>query len=201
MGGAAGTIAGAAGMFAGTNLDDLIVLTVLFLASRAGGVPRPWQIWAGQYAGTGAMVLASVVAALGLTAVPEYWSGLFGLVPLALGAYGLVQAVRARSRGEERPQAVATGLLSITGLTIAGGADNISVYTPVFRTIGIGSTVVTITVFVVGVALWCLAGSWLGSHRRIIDLVESHGQWLIPVVFVALGVFVLADSGLLAKLP
>lgn len=200
MGGAAGTIAGAAGMFAGTNIDDLFVLTVLFLASRAGGVPRPWQIWAGQYAGTAAMVLISVVAALGLTAVPQDWSGLLGLVPFTLGVYGLVKAVRARSRGEERPQAVATGLFSIAGLTIAGGADNISVYTPVFRTIGVGSTVVTITVFVVGVALWCLAGSWLGSHQRVIDLVERYGQWLVPVVFVALGVFIVVDSGLLAVL-
>jgi cadmium resistance protein CadD (predicted permease) len=200
MGGVAGTIAGAAAMFAGTNIDDLIVLTVLFLASRAGGVPRPWQIWAGQYAGTVAMVLVSMAAALGLTAVPQDWSGLLGLLPLALGVYGLVQAVRARSRGEERPQAAATGLLSVAGVTVAGGVDNISVYTPVFRTIGVGPTAVTITVFVVGVALWCLAGSWLGSHRRVVDLVEHYGQWLVPVVFLVLGVFVVADSGLVAKL-
>lgn len=38
----------AVAVFAGTNVDDIILLTVLFLASRAGGVPRPWQIVAGQ---------------------------------------------------------------------------------------------------------------------------------------------------------
>jgi cadmium resistance protein CadD (predicted permease) len=201
MGGTAGTIAGAAGMFAGTNIDDLIMLTVLFLASRSVGVPRPWQIWAGQYAGTAALMLASVVAALGLTVVPGDWAGLLGLVPFALGVHGLVRAVRARSRGEAHSPAVATGLLSVAGVTVAGGADNISVYTPVFRTIGTGATVVTVAVFVVGVALWCLAGSWLGSHKRVIDLVDRYGQWLVPVVFVALGVFIVADSGVIAKLP
>ena len=36
--------AGAAGVFAATNLDDIVVLTVLFVALRHTGRPRPWQI-------------------------------------------------------------------------------------------------------------------------------------------------------------
>jgi cadmium resistance protein CadD (predicted permease) len=47
-----GTVGAAVVLFAGTNVDDLVVLTVLFLAGRATGRPRPWQIWAGQYAGS-----------------------------------------------------------------------------------------------------------------------------------------------------
>jgi hypothetical protein len=35
-------------VFIGTNLDDLIVLTVLMPAHRAHGKPRSRQIWAGQ---------------------------------------------------------------------------------------------------------------------------------------------------------
>jgi cadmium resistance protein CadD (predicted permease) len=31
---------------------------------------------------------------------------------------------------------VATGMVSVAGVTIANGADNLSVYTPVFRTTG-----------------------------------------------------------------
>lgn len=154
MDGIAGTIATACGMFAATNVDDLIVLTVLFLSGRATGSPRPWQIWAGQYAGIAALVLVSVVAALGLTIVPDEWIGLLGLVPLALGVRGLVAAVR--SRDHDGPPAVASGLLPIAGVTIANGADNISAYTPVFRTIGPAPTVVTVAVFAAGVA----CGAW-----------------------------------------
>ena len=142
MGAIAGTVATACGMFAATNVDDLIVLTVLFLSGRATGSPRPWQIWAGQYAGIAALVLVSVVAALGLTIVPDEWIGLLGLVPLALGVRGLVAAVRAGD--DDGPPAVASGLLPIAGVTIANGADNISAYTPVFRTIGPESTLVTV---------------------------------------------------------
>ena len=42
------TIGSAIGLFAATNIDDIVVLTVLFLASSRGN-PRPWQIIAGQY--------------------------------------------------------------------------------------------------------------------------------------------------------
>jgi len=74
------TIATAVGVFAGTNIDDIIVLTVLFLASRTDGKPARWQVWAGQYAGIGILIAASAVAAAGLTIVPDKWVGLLGQI-------------------------------------------------------------------------------------------------------------------------
>jgi len=125
-----GTIAAAVGIFAGTNIDDLIVLTVLFLSSRASGRPRPWQIVGGQYAGIAALVAVSTLAALGLAIVPDQWVGLLGLVPMALGVRGLSGAIRARDRNAEPAPVVASGLVPVAAVTIANGADNISVYTP-----------------------------------------------------------------------
>ncbi|MFI6518233.1 cadmium resistance transporter [Spirillospora sp. NPDC050679] len=197
MGGIVGT---AIGMFAGTNVDDIIVLTVLFLSARANGSPRPWQIWAGQYAGIAALVVVSVVAALGLAVVPDDWVGLLGLVPFALGVKGLVSAVRARGAGEDAPPTVASGAFAVAGVTIANGADNISVYTPVFRTVGPAGTAVAVAVFAVGVAVWCLAGSWLGSHRKVIEIVERYGRWIVPGVFMAIGTVIVVESGVLGRL-
>ncbi|WP_245667747.1 cadmium resistance transporter [Actinomadura macra] len=195
-----GTVATAAGMFAGTNVDDLIVLTVLFLSSRADGKPRIWQIWAGQYVGIAALVALSVLAALGLTIVPDDYVGLLGLVPLALGVRGLVSAIRTRGTGEDASPVVAGSLLAVAGVTIANGADNVSVYTPVFRTIGAAPTVVTILVFGVGVAVWCAAASLLGSRKKVIHVVERYGQWLVPAVFIAIGGLIVAESGVLSKI-
>ena len=193
-----GTIIVAIGVFVGTDVDDVIVLTVLFLSARAAGRPRPWKIWAGQYAGVGALVAISAVAALGLVIVPDEWVGLLGLVPLALGAWGLVRAVRTRGAGDPAPT-VATGAASVMAITIANGADNISVYTPLFRTIGLVDSVITIGVFAVGVAVWCLAGSWLGSHRSVVGVVERFGHWIVPAVFIVIGAAILLESGVLAR--
>nr|WP_271215765.1 cadmium resistance transporter [Streptosporangium carneum] len=179
------TIGTAAAVFTGTNVDDVIILTVLFLTARAGGVPRPWQIVVGQYAGIAVLVAVSAVAALGLTVVPDRWVGLLGLVPFGLGVRGLFR------KGDDAAP-VASGVVSIAGVTVANGADNISVYTPLFRTIGVGSSLVTVAVFGVLVAVWCVAASWLGSHRRVIDLVERSGRWLVPVVFMVIGAVIMA---------
>jgi cadmium resistance protein CadD (predicted permease) len=190
-----GTLATAAVVFAGTNVDDLVVLTVLFLSARATGRPRPAQVWAGQYAGIGALVAVSAAAALGLTVVPDRWVGLLGLVPLALGVKGLVAAVRARGADEPPAAPGVAGALSVAGVTIANGADNISVYTPLFRTIGPAAAALTVAVFGVGVALWCLAGWWLGAHRGAIAAARRFGHWAVPVVFVVIGAVILAGTG------
>lgn len=234
------TIVTAAGVFAGTNVDDLLVLTVLFLAARAGGAPRPWQIWAGQYAGVGILVAVSALAALGLTIVPDRWVGLLGLVPFALGVRGLITAVRGRDAAPDptvapdaavpsdpaaatnpamtgdpaaapgpavapdravasRP-AGASGLFSVAAVTVANGADNLAVYTPLLRTTGLGDALVTVAVFAAGIALWCLAGARLGSHERVVAVVRRSGHWLVPGVFLAIGVVIVASSGVVQRL-
>ncbi len=187
------TIATAAGIFVGTNLDDIVVLTVLFLSGRSTGRPTPVQVWIGQYLGIGALVALSVVGALGLTLVPDRWVGLLGFIPFVLGARGLIAAIRAPT-DVDRHAPVASGLLPVFGVTIANGADNLSVYTPMFRTIGLAAGLVSVMVFAVGVALWCLAGTWLGGHPQVIEVVRRWGHWIVPVVFVAIGTVIVIES-------
>jgi cadmium resistance protein CadD (predicted permease) len=187
----------AVGVFAATNVDDLVVLTVLFLACRASGQPKAWQVWTGQYLGMAALVAFSGVAALGLAVVPDRWVFLLGLVPVGLGVWGVVSVVRARQggdRGDANAALPSQGALSVALATIANGADNISVYTPLFRTSSRAENLVTLTVFTLMVAGWCRLGDWSGSHRRIVALVDRAGPWLVPVVFILIGAWILLGS-------
>jgi cadmium resistance protein CadD (predicted permease) len=191
------TAVAAAALFAGTNIDDLIVLAVLNASSRADGRPAAWQIWAGQYAGVGALVAISLAAAFGLKIVPENWLWILGLIPLALGLRKLLIAIRAHRAGQRASPAVATGLTGVIGITIANGGDNIAAYTPVFRTMSGTGITVTLAVFVVGVALWCLAGFWLVSHHKITQVIERWGQWIVPAVFILIGLYICRKGGVL----
>jgi cadmium resistance protein CadD (predicted permease) len=188
----------AAVLFAVTNADDILVLTVLNASSRAGGRPRRWQIWAGQYAGFAVLVAVSVVAAAGLTLVPVGWLWLLGLLPLGLGVGKLAAAIRARRAGRYISPAVATGLAGVIGLTIANGGDNIAVYTPVFRTSGVSGSAIIIAVFMAGVALYCLASSGFAGQRPVTQAVQRWGQWVVPVVFIGLGFYIFYKTGALA---
>ncbi|MGC5335093.1 cadmium resistance transporter [Micromonospora sp. DT62] len=189
-----GTAAGAAVVFTATNIDDIVVLTLFFVAARTTGRPRTWQIVAGQYLGIGALALASTVVAAGLLVVPEPWTGLLGLLPVALGVRALL-----RDDADDAP-AVVGSTLGVAGVTIANGADNIAVYVPVFRALGPADGAVFLLVFVVLIALWCAAGAWLGGHPRVTRLVGRAGHWLVPAVFIAIGVVILATSGVLPHL-
>lgn len=195
------TIAAAIGMFAATNIDDIVVLTVLFLASSRGG-PRGWQIVLGQYLGFATLVAISVVAALGLTIIPDEWVGFLGLIPLGIGIFGLIRGLRnGRDDKDEAESALkAVGLLGIAGITIANGADNISLYTPIFRTIPPTDTVITIVVFFALVAVWCLIGRLIGTNKAVTETLERIEHWLVPTVFIGLGLFILIESGVIPRL-
>jgi len=73
------------------------------------------------------------------------------------------------------------------------------VYTPLFRTAGLDESVVTVAVFVALVAVWCLAGSWLGSHRTVVAPLRRFGHWMVPAVFVAIGVVIVIRSGVVPR--
>lgn len=189
-----GTAASAVVVFAATDVDDIVVLTVLFVTARTIGRPRPWQIVAGQYAGIGTLVAASAIVAAGLLVVPEPWPGLLGLLPIALGVRALLD------RDDDEAPAVVGGAFGVAGVTIANGADNVAVYVPVFRTLGPADSLVFVLVLVVAIGLWCAAGAWLGGHPRVVRLVERVGHWLVPVIFMAIGVVILAGSGVVGHL-
>ncbi len=194
------TIVTAAALFAGTNIDDMIVLAVVSASSRATGRPRRWEIWAGQYAGMAVLVGVSLGASRGLDLIPGRWLWLLGLLPLTLGIVRLAAAVRARRRGEQPPVAAPGGLAGVAGLTIANGGDNLAAYTPVFATISAAAAAVTIAVFAVGVAVWCLAGSRLVSHHRVAQTLERYGHWIIPLVYILIALYIFQKEDALAHL-
>ncbi|TDX74883.1 cadmium resistance transport/sequestration family protein [Rathayibacter sp. PhB151] len=197
-----GTTVAAIGLFAATNIDDIVVLTVLFLASTRGSL-RGWKVVVGQYLGFATLVAISVVAAAGLTIIPDEWVGLLGLIPLAIGLYGLIRALRSRGDDDDdddESSISAVGLLGVAGITIANGADNISLYTPVFRTSPIADTVVTIIVFFLLVAVWCLVARVVGTNKTVTELLERVEHWLVPAVFIGLGLFILIESGVVPRL-
>ncbi|WP_260849468.1 MULTISPECIES: cadmium resistance transporter [Micrococcales] len=181
-------------------MDDIVVLVVLFLASRRGK-PRPWQIVAGQYLGFITLVVVSVVAALGLTIIPDSWVGLLGLIPLTIGIWTLARGLR-RNQADDDGEAkiTAVGLWGVAGITIANGADNISLYTPIFRTSAPADVVVMIGVFLLLVAVWCGAGRLIGTHEAVTDALERVEHWLVPAVFIGLGLFILIESGVVLRL-
>lgn len=190
-------IAVAAALFAGTNVDDVVVLALLSASSRTGGQPRRWQIWGGQYAGFAVLAGVSLAAGRGFALIPRHWLWPLALVPICLGLALLVRSVRSVRRGERPAPPSPGGVGGVAALTIVNGADNLASYTPFFAASSAGQVAVALAVFAVGVAVWCLAGWLLAARGPVRDLVGRYGHWILPAAFIAIGLYTLHQTGAL----
>ena len=191
-----GVIGQATGLFAVTNIDDIVVLA-LFFAQGAGINGSARKVAAGQYLGFAAILVVAGAAAFGATFLPEGVLPYLGLLPLALG---LRAAVRAwRDRGEDEQETPAgpggPGILEVAAVTFANGGDNIGVYVPVFATAGVGGMSVYVVVFLGLVAVWIAAGRYFATRPVVARALSRWGHIVLPVVLIGLGLLILVEGG------
>jgi cadmium resistance protein CadD (predicted permease) len=185
----------AVALFAATNLDDLVVLAVLF--NRAGDDRRAERrVVFGQYVGFGATLAVALAAAAGASLLPEGVVAYAGLVPIAIGLREAWEAWHAHRGVEEGAiELRSLSIAAVAAVTFANGGDNIGVYVPVFTAEGAGATVGYSLVFVVLVALWCGVGRAVANHPVVERTLTRWGHVLVPVVLITIGVAVLVEGG------
>ncbi|MEV2269671.1 cadmium resistance transporter [Nonomuraea africana] len=189
-----GLVGPAAGLFAVTNVDDLVILALFF--ARAAGRPGSgaWIV-AGQYLGFVAILAVAVAAAFGATLLPPAILPFLGLLPLALGLRAAWRAWRERGEAARAEVTSATGPLAVAAVTFANGGDNIGVYVPVFATAGAGAMFVYVLVFLALVAVWCAAGRFLATRPLVATTLARWGHVVLPVVLIGLGLLILTEAG------
>lgn len=185
-------------VFAATNLDDLLLLAAFFADARM----NRRAIVAGQFLGIGALLVASVLAARLVLALPAERIALLGLVPLILGIAKFrdlwpgkddespAEGAHPELTSGKRPCAQA---LAVAAVTLANGGDNLGAWIPLFAHSPGAVTMHAIT-FAVLTGLWCLAGAWLAGHRVIGIPLRRYGHVALPLVLIGLGLFILAGA-------
>ncbi|MYT19342.1 cadmium transporter [Streptomyces sp. SID7760] len=193
-----GIIGQAVGLFAVTNIDDILILA-LFFAQGAGRPGAARRIVLGQYLGFAAILAVAVAAAFGATFLPESAVPYLGLLPLALGLRAAWQAWRDHgddSEGaEEQAARGGPSPLEVAAVTFANGGDNIGVYVPVFATAGVSGMTVYAAVFLVLVAVWCFAGRFFATRPVIAKGLARWGHVLLPLVLITIGMLILVEGG------
>jgi cadmium resistance protein CadD (predicted permease) len=191
-GGVLAVILTAVGVFAATNVDDLVVLTFLYMA--ADGTAGRARVLGGQALGIAVLTAASLVAAESLFAVPGQWVRLLGVIPLGVGLWRLAWALR-RGPGPdgERPRGPVT-VRSVTTIALLNGVDNVAVYTPLFRRLPNSALAITMVAFLVMVGVWCAAAALLAHHLATVRVIDRWSHLAVPLVFIAIGALLLAGA-------
>ncbi|MEU4245990.1 cadmium resistance transporter [Amycolatopsis sp. NPDC026612] len=184
----AGLLGRAAAMFAATNVDDLVLLAVFF--GQAAGRRGELKVVGGQFLGFAAILAVSVAGALGAGLLPDGAVRWLGVLPVLLGIRAAWQAWR---QDDDEP-ASAGGLLGIATVCFANGGDNVGVYVPAFAATGPAGLVGYVVVFLVGVAVWCVAGRFLATRPSVARVLARWGHVVLPAVLITLGVLILVGA-------
>jgi len=201
----------AIGAFIVTNIDDIFVLMLLFSQAKAQvktseglkGMQTeykhisPKDIVIGQYLGFALLVVVSLLGTFGVMLIAEKWVGLLGLIPIYLGIMLFI-------KGEDEDEnAILSSLnsgkynsvfLSVAFITFANGGDNIGIYVPFFSTLTMNQLAVTVITFFIMVAIWCFIGYRLAAFKHVSETLENYGRWIIPIVFIGLGIYIMVEN-------
>ena len=176
-----------------TNIDDIFVIMIL-LAQAAKGTKG--KLIAGHFLGVGLITVVSMLGAFGLQNLPLKYVGILGLVPIGLG----IKAWLDHKKGiddDDAPEVQSVSLLSMAMITVGNGADNVGVYIPLFTGFSGAERIGAVVVFAVMTALWVFLANSLAELPKVKSVIEKYKTIAIPVVFLALGIFIILDSGLL----
>jgi cadmium resistance transport/sequestration family protein len=194
--------------FVATNIDDIVILMLLF--SQINATFRPKHIIAGQYLGFAALMVASLPGFFGGFLVPKLWLGLLGLVPIGMGIHQLIDqepdATQVQTVPHDLEQPIVAHWLApqtaqVAAITIANGGDNIGIYLPLFANSNLVSLGVLLAVFAVLIGVWCYVAAQLTRHSIIASWLTHYGNRLVPFVLIGLGVFILVESGTYRLVP
>ncbi|HJF22236.1 MAG TPA: CadD family cadmium resistance transporter [Mammaliicoccus lentus] len=197
------TIITATVLYVATAVDLLVILLIYF--AKANTKKEYKDIYIGQYLGSLILIIVSLFLAFVLNYVPEKWIlGLLGLIPIYLG---IKVAIYDDCEGEKRAKKELNnkGLSKLVGtvvlVTVAScGADNIGLFVPYFVTLNSIELLTTLLVFVTLIFILVFTAQNLANIPGIGEVVEKFSRWIMAVIYIALGVFIVIENKTISTL-
>ena len=193
-------IAASAIAFVTTEMDDLLVTFVLFC--KAGGRRENASVIIGKYLGLYLLIAAGKLRADALGRLPcRQLLGMLGLLPVVLGIRYAVKEYAGEGGAADgegsgvRPFGIAALILEAFLITLASGGDSVAICPPFFSSLDGAAFACSCVAFSILQALWCVIGISVMNAASIRSYTEESKAVIIPVLFIALGLYVLIQNG------
>lgn len=85
-------------------------------------------------------------------------------------------------------------VLKIVGITLANSADNVTVYAALFAQASSWQIILYIVIFLVMVLVWLLVSYFFINFRPILAIAQRYAAYIVPVVFVGIGIYIVISS-------
>jgi cadmium resistance protein CadD (predicted permease) len=123
-----------------------------------------------------------------MVGVPGYPAGMVPISGSPAVAVGIKRLFHLR-RAETQPGS-SFNVFSIAAITFANGADNVGVYVP-FCALSSAYLGLILASYAALLPIWCFARRRLGERPVILRSVDLYGHWIVPIVFIGLGLYIL----------
>ncbi|MDR2977658.1 MAG: CadD family cadmium resistance transporter [Streptococcaceae bacterium] len=184
-----------------TALDLLMVLALLYIKFDS---THHKAISLGQAIGSLLLVAISLLLAFVFHFVPEDWIlGFLGIIPLYFGLKYLFVGDDDDEEVEEQLEKRKGKNLMLTVILISFascGADNIGLFTPFFVTLSKTQVIISVITFLVNILILGLIGKQLSRIKWLHRWLGKYSRWILGVVYCALGILILFESGTVQKL-
>ena len=180
----------AAGTFAATNVDNLVLLVGWMLSGR---VPRH-HIFMGYALGMGSLLVIAFGIGFSSDAIPVQYLGYLGVIPILLGVKMLFDLRREGNVDVDRGPSPKGSILAIASTQLANGVDTILVFSPLLADSRGDIDYLIVGCFAVMVAAWFGVARFLTLHTSRLRGVTLAGQWLAPVVMIVVGLYILDNT-------
>lgn len=129
--------------------------------------------------------------------LPSEPIGFLGLLPILLGVWKLLEVVFPTEEEEEAGKSRIAGMksiLKVSIITVMNGGDNIGTYVPLFSQAKGAEIAVYVVVYYILLGLWCFAAWLLMGQKHVLRLVEKYMDWVIPFLYMGLGIYITVKS-------
>jgi cadmium resistance protein CadD (predicted permease) len=182
--------------FIASNIDDTFILILLFSSLRF----QTRHIFIGQLLGIAVLIMISALGSLIALVLPTFLVALMGLIPIAIGIKRLVelqernQITRKNKILQDNKRQGFISLLTVSGITISNGGDDIGVFTPLFAKYNtVGEVTTLVTIFMTMTLVWCILTYYFVNHPLIATRIRRIGNIITPFILIGLGLYVLVD--------
>ena len=179
--------------FISTNIDDIFILILFFSAKDS----KALKLISGQYLGILTLVLISFLGSYIGNFIDQRYVGILGLFPIYLAIKQLIAHFKSTNNENNEdidPSITTSNILTVAGVTIANGADNLGVYIPLMTTMRDYEKIQMVIVFMFMTYLWCIIAQYLASHPLVAKQLNRYGHIITPFVLLFLGMYILIDS-------
>jgi cadmium resistance protein CadD (predicted permease) len=180
--------------FAGTNLDNVLLLIALL---SAGGIRRRQVIGGYLFA---MFLLLGISFAVGKAAelVPAGYLGYLGIVPFSLGIISLIRLIPGDQSGPADPKpklrSASSVFVATTLIQLSNSADTLATFSVLLAESTVIADGLILITYMGMVAMACATALFFLKYRRIGAVMERIGRYLTPLILLAVGAYILSDT-------